>query len=111
MGWRAPHLPDDVEQVVACYWDTDVRLHGPSSVARDHMRRIDNEEGVRGFLLEVILRNGASPEVWRRLCNVQTYTAEEVRRDATEFWEWLFPGEALPKPGSTGRGPLRPPKM
>ena len=46
----------------------------------------------------MILREGVTPDEWADLCNVQTYDRNAVRKDAAEFWAWLFEGEPLPQP-------------
>ena len=92
-------VSEDVENFIIGYWDTDTRLALPSETAREQMRRDRIEEDVRQFLLDVILRGAVSPEAWAKLVNAQTYTCEDVQRDATEFWMWLYDGAPIP-----GRG-------
>lgn len=109
MGRDIPWLDDRVEDFVSCYWNTDVREDAASSFARDSMRKQGIQDAVRRFLLDVILRDAVKPEEWGDLCNVQVRTREDMRRDATHFWDWLFDEEPLPRGGGP-RGPLQPPQ-
>lgn len=110
MGTYIPRLPDEIEGFIMAFWDTDVREQVPSSTARGDLRRGGIEIGVRRFLADVILRGAASPEEWGRLVNVQTFTPDEVREDATAFWMWLFDGAPLPSDDG-GTDALRPPQI
>ena len=103
-------MSDDLREFIRVYWDTDTRLTMSSTIARSHMRKIGIEGDVRRFLLDVIQRGAASPEVWSKLFNVQTFTAAEVREDATEFWMWLYDDAPLPSEGG-GSGAMTPPQV
>ena len=110
MGSGTPLLPDDLREFIRVYWDTDTRLTMPSSTARSHMRKVGIEGAVRRYLTSAILRGAVSPEAWSKLFNAQTYTPQDVRRDATEFWKWLYDGAPPPSEGG-GSGAVQPPQV
>jgi hypothetical protein len=110
MSTNIPGLSGEVRRFIIGYWDTDVREVRPSAAARADMRKRGIEGELRKFLSEVILREVASPEAWSSLVNAQTDTAQDVRRDATELWNWLYDGAALPKDGG-GAGAVTPPQV
>ncbi len=88
---------DSMREFLIGYWDTDVRLIDPAAEARTEMRRRGIERLVRGFLADAIVGNAVSPPEWSDLFNVQTYSRDDVRRDAIEFWLWLYDGASLPR--------------
>ncbi len=108
MGSGVPRLTDDVRGFLRTYWDTEVRLTSPSADARSDMKLLRIEGDVQRFLLDVIQRGGASPDAWATLFNVQTFTPDEVREDATELWMWLYDSTPLPREGG---GALEPPQV
>ena len=110
MGTYIRRLPDPIEGFVMAFWDTDVREQVPSSTARGDLRRGGIEADVKAFLSDVILRDAVSPEEWRKLVNVKTWTHEDVRKDASEFWLWLFNGSPLPADGGDA-GAISPPQV
>ncbi len=107
MGAHSPHLSPNARSFVISRWDTDVRLTSSSAAARSDLRLLGIEGEIRRFLLDATLRGSVSPEAWSELVNAQTYTAKDVKRDATEFWMWLYDGAPLPKEGgvSDAMGP------
>jgi len=110
MRRSTPGLTDDLHRFIGAYWDTDVREDGPSAAARVDTRNRGIEEELKRFLADVILRQAASPEAWSSLVNAQTDTPADVRRDATEFWMWLY--DDAPTPGDGGAtGTVQPPQV
>lgn len=109
MGSRLPRLPEDIEDILVCYWSTDVRGDVPSLTARQHMEQLRNRDAVRRFLIDVIRRGVVSPREWAGLCEVNVTTQSEVREDARRFWDWLFEGEPLPE-APNSRPSMQPPQ-
>ena len=110
MGTYIRRLPDPIEGFVMAFWDMDVRAQVPSSTARGTLLRGGIETEVKAFLSDVILRDAVSPEEWRKLVNVKAWTHEDVRRDASEFWLWLFDGSPPPAIDG-GAGAISPPQV
>jgi hypothetical protein len=103
-------MTETLRGFLGAYWDTDVRLIGPAADARADIRLLGIEQAVRRFLADAILRESVSPEEWSQLFNVQTYTRDDVRRDAVEFWRWLYDGAPLPSEAGRSGGALSPPQ-
>jgi RimJ/RimL family protein N-acetyltransferase len=96
MSGRVSGLSGEAERFVGGYWDTDVRLTSDGQDARSDLVTRGVRDEVREFLIGAIRDDAVTPDDWRRLFNVQTWTPDQVRDDAHEFWSWLFDGEALP---------------
>lgn len=109
MGRHIPWIDERIESFVSVYWSIDCRETGSSARARASARKQGIEGDVRQFLLDVIRRDAVAPNAWRDLCNVTVHSKEDVRRDATHFWEWLFDGAPLRSDGG-GSGTLSPPQ-
>lgn len=103
-------MAQSVRSFLGGYWDTDVRLTGPSSDARSDMRLLGISEAVLRFLTDAILHAAVPPEDWSKLFNVQTYTRDDVRRDAIELWRWLYDGAPLPREIGRSGDALSPPQ-
>lgn len=109
MGRHVPWIDRRIEHFVRAYWDTDLREDVSSAFARSSLREQQIEEHVRRFLIDVIRRDAVTPQQWGDLCNVTVHSKEDVRRDASHFWEWLFDGAPLPSDRG-GSGTLSPPQ-
>lgn len=85
-------MQDDskVKTFISFSWATDMRGLFPREDALRDLRSEGIQDDVERYLRAVMADSRPFMAEWEQLTNLGVDSPEELREDATEFWNWLF---------------------
>lgn len=87
----------DIKRFLICYWNADTKdstanePHCPTQAMANHDLDLKGiRDRLKDFLLNIINTNNGDMEEWSDTCNITFDSYEHFRKDAQDFWNWLF---------------------